>query len=380
MKTIAYIIFAGFYYLYRLFCRVKPQKVFCIMTHDSGRDGNIPSLVEYLKQQKEDYSFHYISRADKSRLKSFGILKGKLSFFLVKPYHLATSAFILLDNIFLPMAYMRFRKNVKVIQLWHGTGSIKKFGQDVNSGRLKELEKQANSRTTHLIVNSDSTKSIYAAAFGISPDKLYTYGLPRTDILFDKQKLLERAQDFYRQYPRLAGKKLLLYAPTFRDSKEDEDKSVADIYKIAKSLPDYVLLLRLHPHIAAAYEKAEQQAVEKADNLVSVSSYPDINTLLVAADCLITDYSSIVYEYCLLNKPMIFYAYDLEKFEKEGRGFYHAYETYVPGPLAKNIDELVALIRNNHSSDDKIRDFVTDSYNYVDGKASERIYNYIFKN
>lgn len=379
MKTIGYIIFAGFYYLYRFFCRVNPQKVFCIMTHDSGRDGNIGSLVEFLKQQKEGYSFHYISRSEKSRLMSFGILKGKVSFFLVKPYHLARSAFILLDNAFLPMAYISFRKNVRVIQLWHGTGSIKKFGQDVNSGRLKELEKRANSRITHLIVSSDTIKKIYANSFGVSLDKVYTYGLPRTDIFFDKSKLQERSQAFYKQYPQLAGKRLLLYAPTFRDNEAEENRSIRDIYKIAGSLPDYILLLRLHPYVADAYEKAEQQAAERADNIVSVSSYPDLNTLLVVADYLITDYSSIVFEYSLLNKPMIFYAYDLEEFQNCGRGFYYDYESYVPGPVAKNIDELLELIRNNHVSNDKIQDFVTDSYKYLDGRASERIYNNIFK-
>lgn len=379
MKTVGYLVFAGFYYIFRLFCRVKPKKVFCIMTHDSGRDGNIGALVEYLKQQKEGYSFHYIRKSEKNRLMSFHIMKGKVSFFIVKPYHLATSSYVLLDNVFLPMAYISFRKNVRIIQLWHGTGTIKRFGQDVNTGRLKELEKRANGRMTHLIVNSDSIKSIYAGAFGVSQDKVYTYGLPRTDILFDMTKLKERAQDFYKQYPRLAGKKLILYAPTFRDNESKDNRAISDIYKIARSLPDYVIMFRLHPFVARAFEDAEQHAVKKADNIISVSSYPDINTLLIVADCLITDYSSVIFEYCLLNKPMIFYAYDLEEFCKSGRGFYRSYEEYVPGPVAKNIEELTELIRNNHLQADKIRNFVAEHYKYLDGKSSERIYNNIFK-
>jgi len=353
------------------------MKVFCVVTHDAGRDGNIGALVEYLKQ-REGFSFHYIGKSDRSNLKSFRIIKGKLSFFIAKPYQLATSAFVLLDNVFLPMAYIRFRKNVKVIQLWHGTGTIKRFGQDVNTGRLKVLEKRANEKITHLIVSSDSTKTIYEKAFGVSPDKVYTYGLPRTDIFFDRHKMIERVKEFYRQYPELAGKKLILYAPTFRDDEKGESRAISHIYKMSESLQDYIILLRLHPFVAKAFERAEQQAASRAENIVSVSSYPDINTLLLVADLLITDYSSVIFEYCLLNKPMVFYAYDLDEFRAKGRGFYENYEEYVPGPVVKNMDDLVDLIRNNQLSTDKLQDFVAKSYKYLDGKSSERIYRYIF--
>lgn len=380
MKIIGYLIFAGFYYLFRLFCTVKPMKVFGIMTHDGSRDGNVSALVEYLKEQKEDYSFHYIRKSERNRIKSFHILKGKVSFFIVKPYHLATSAFILLDNVFLPMAYIKFRKNVRVIQLWHGTGTIKRFGQDVNIGYLKNLEKRANSRNTHLIVNSEATRSIYAGAFGINPDKVYTYGLPRTDLFFNEIKIKERVKAFYTQYSQLTGKKLILYAPTFRDNDREENRSITDINILSNKLPDdYIILLRLHPFIAEAYNKEEQQATVKADNIVSVSSYPDINTLLLVADCLITDYSSVIFEYCLLQRPMIFYAYDLDEFSSQGRGFYYSYDEYVPGLVVKNIDELVEHIKKNHIQSDKTEDFIKSNYKYLDGKASERIYNNIFK-
>lgn len=378
MKTIGYLIFAGFYYLYRLFCPVNHKKVFCIMTHDSGRDDNVFALAEYLKQQKEGYTFHYIGKTDSASAKSLHIMRGKLSFFIVKPYHLATASYVLLDNVFLPMAYINFRKEVKLIQLWHGTGTIKRFGQDVNKGRLGKLEKKANNRLTHLIVSSEATKAIYAKAFGIDEDKVFTYGLPRTDILLDRNRLQKRAVEFYRQYPQLAGKRLILYAPTFRDNERGDCRAITDIYKISRSLPDYIILLRLHPHVAKVFEKAEQLAAGRSENLVSVSSYPDINTLLLVADCLITDYSSIIFEYCLLNKPMIFYAYDLEEFDKMGRGFYRNYKEYVPGPVAGNIDELVALIRNDRLPTDKLQNFVEEHYKYLDGRSCERIYRNIF--
>ena len=123
--------------MFRLFCKINPKKVFGIMTHDGSKNGNVGVMLDYLREHGEGYIFHTIKKADRKMVKDFHILKGKLSFFIVKPYHLATSRFVLMDNIFLPLAYLRFSKNVRVIQLWHGTGTIKRFGQDVNTGKIK---------------------------------------------------------------------------------------------------------------------------------------------------------------------------------------------------------------------------------------------------
>ena len=157
------------------------------MTHDGSKDGNVAVVVDYLKKQDKDYSFQFIKKEDRRLVKKPGIWKGKLSFFIAKPYHLATSAYVLLDNTFLPMAYIRFSKRVRVVQLWHGTGTIKRFGQDVNTGQLKKLEYLANSRITHLIVNSEQSKKEYSGSFGVAEDKVFVYGLPRTDLFFDER-------------------------------------------------------------------------------------------------------------------------------------------------------------------------------------------------
>lgn len=379
MKIIGYLIFAAFYYLFRLFCPVKSKKVFCIMTHDGSKDGNVGAMVEYLQEQEKDYSFEYIKKADRNMVKSLHIIKGKVSFFIVKPYHLATSQYVLQDNVFLPMAYLKFPKSVKVIQLWHGTGTIKKFGQTVNTGKLRELERRANGRMTHLIVNSEATESEYAEAFGVPASKVSIEGLPRTDLFFHKDKVEERKQKFYQQYPDLKGKKLVLYAPTFRDHEKNDPKLMLDTEKLSKEVPkDYVILLRLHPFVIEAYKKKRSSNI-LPNNVVSMSSYSDINTLLLVSDYLITDYSSIIFEYCLMEKPMIFYAYDLEYFSDKGRGFYRPYEEYVPGPIACSTEALCELLKKDQFDIAKIRNFKQINYKYLDGKSAERIDLHIFQ-
>lgn len=379
MKIIGYLIFAGFYYIFRFFCPVKKKKVFGIMTHDGSRDGNVGALVEYLKEQGEGYSFEFIKKTDRNMVKNLHMIQGKLSFFITKPFHLATSEFVLLDNVFLPMAYMKFRKKVRVIQLWHGTGTIKRFGQDVNTGKLKDLEKKANSRITHLIVNSEETREQYAGSFGVPLNKVFIEGLPRTDLFFHQIRKEERKQKFYQQHPELDGKKLILYAPTFRDYEKENPKLTLDTEKLSRELPkDYVVLLRLHPFVTEAFkDKGNNNHLQ--ENVLSMSSYADINTLLLVADYLITDYSSVIFEYCLLEKPMIFYAYDLEEFSDHGRGFYRTYEEYVPGPIVTNTAGIIDLINKNQFDIEKIKTFKNKNYKYLDGKSAERLYLHIFQ-
>ena len=88
---------------------------------------------------------------------------------------------------------------------------------------------------------------------------------------------------------------------------------------------------------------------------------------------LITDYSSIIFEYCITEKPMIFFAYDLEEFSNHGRGFYKDYKSYVPGPVVKTSEEIIDYINKSAYSIDQIRTFNEENFPNLDGKASERI-------
>ncbi len=289
---------------------------------------------------------------------------------------MAMSKYIFLDNVFLPMAFCPMREEVKVIQLWHGTGTIKKFGQDVNEGRLKELEKRANQKITHLIVNSDETKDIYAGCFGISTDKVRVLGLPRTDVFFQKERQEKKLREFYEQYPNLKGKKLILYAPTFRDDELVHPSIAFSIDNLMEQMDDDVCLaLRLHPFVAYSIPYKGRYK----DRVYDFSLYNKLNTLLFATDCLITDYSSIIFEYVALNRPMVFYAYDLDEFKKDGRGFYNDYETYVPGPVVYTERELIKALQQERIDEEKMEKFTRRAYAYTDGKATKRLIDEVFR-
>lgn len=374
LKTIGYYLFTFVYDICRLF-PIKKKKVLCIMTHDDGEGSNVSITAKALREQSDGYSFSYITKSETLSVKSFSDFGRLLSFFFQKPYQMARSEIILLDNVFLPFAYLKRKKGTKVVQLWHGTGTIKKFGQDVNTGKLKELEKRANANITHLIVNSPEMEKLYTGAFGVSEKNTYPIGMPRTDELLrhiqkaDREKKNPDKETIYHKYMIPEGKKLVLYAPTFRDQEIEKPDITRQLDEMLEGLPeDYCIGLRLHPFVAAAMDKLELD-----QRIIKLSFESDLNALLMAADILVTDYSSIIFEYCLTERPMIFYAYDLEEFSDHGRGFYYNYESYVPGPVARTGQEVTNIIRENRFDIRKVAEFKNRHYNMLDANATGRL-------
>lgn len=371
LKTVGYLLFAFIVYIDRIFTKVNKNKVFCVMTHDSSMDSNVGIMIQTMKRHNQAFQFIKLTKESST-----------ISLFLQKTYHMATAKYILMDNTFLPMSYLHFPKSVKVVQLWHGTGTIKKFGQDFNTGQLRKLEYKANQSITHLIVNSKAIKRQYAKAFGVPLEKTYATGLPRTDLLFDKNKEKRDIEEFYKLYPELRGKKLVLYAPTFRDAEVNNPISSISYREWVERLPDdCICLLKFHPFVANNFMLSEEEQHLYGKRIWNMSSYPDTNTLLLVADVLITDYSSIIYEYCLRKKPMIFFAYDLKMFEQAGRGFYEPYESFVPGMVVNNMHELIRALNeslySNTLSQKNIEEFCNKYYDYTDGGSAERIYQLI---
>lgn len=377
-KLIGYYLFAIIYYI----CKplpIKKKRVLAISTHDDGGGSNVSLTVKALQELKQGYTFSHITKGQTLEVKGFQSLSGILFFFLTKPYQLARAEIILLDNVFLPMAYLKVKGNVKVIQLWHGTGTIKKFGQDVNTGKLKKLEYRSNQNITHLIVNSEETKKLYGKAFGIPLERVYPIGLPKTDelleLLFcanyeqDKEANISMKAALLTNYQIPESSRLILYAPTFRDHERKDPKLLERLEDMLRSLPkQYVIGLRLHPFVAEAFRN--QQLPERVYQL---SFEPDLNSLIIASDALITDYSSIIFEYCLMDKPMVFFAYDLEEFSDHGRGFYHDYMDYVPGAVVRTGEEVGRMFSDDCFDINQIRRFRERSYTNLDGKATTRL-------
>jgi CDP-ribitol ribitolphosphotransferase len=179
----------------------------------------------------------------------------------------------------------------------------------------------------------------------------------------------------YRKYNIPRDRKLILYAPTFRDNEEENPKLIELITELSNELSqEYYLGLRLHPFIAETYRQEQL-----GDRICQFSFEKDLNALLMASDILITDYSSIIFEYCITKRPMIFYAYDFNEFSDVGRGYYYDYEDFVPGPVAYRCKDVVKAIKEREFEAYDIEAFIRGNYMYADGNATKRLIQLIEK-
>ncbi|MEL7671249.1 CDP-glycerol glycerophosphotransferase family protein [Methanobacterium sp.] len=375
-KRTSYHIMAIFFYLSYLF-PINKKKILLIMTHDNTNEGNVGSTYHYFQKQDPTLIFKEVTRDNYTFKSDKNLFKNLIYMFISVPYHMATSRTIFMDNVFLPFSAVKIKKNTQLVQLWHGTGAIKKFGLDCEEKWIKKLAVTTNKNTTHFIVGSSWMKKIYKTAFEAEDNKIFNIGCSRTDIFFNKAALQEKRDEFFSSYPELSGKKIVLYAPTFRDEEYNtsEIKIHLDIDKLMSNLDDnYVLGLRLHPRIADKINISEY-STHYQDSIFDFSGYNKLNTLLICCDILITDYSSIIYEYALMKKPMIFYSYDLSKFEKSSRGFYEDYKTAVPGPVVFKTEQIGDIIKDYPADEYNIDKFLDIYLENCDGNSRKRLYD-----
>ena len=348
--------------LFKLFksSDIKNNQISFIIDSDESFKGNL----EYIKKEFEkrgNYEFHFFY---KDRLSPDSFKK------------LSSSKYIFLNDNFFPLAFMNFSPENVIVQLWHAPGASKKFGGSVDIESRPILKKISNN-TDWLIVTSDDIKKYYAEAFQISENKIKALGLPRMDYYFENHDSKELKNKFCKDYGISPDKKIILYAPTFRDEEEFNNVfNYFDLEKFNKELSDeYVLALRLHPKIKNFYK----EDISSKGQYIDVSDFKNEQELMLLSDMLITDYSSIMIEYAILNRPIVFFTYDLDNYLSKERGFYYDFEKTVPGPIVYTSDELIDAIKNNDFDKSKISSFVNTRFNEINGQSSKHVVDYLLK-
>lgn len=289
-------------------------------------------------------------------------------------YLLATSKTIITDDYCRYLLDYKLKKGQRVFQLWHACGAFKKFGLDnADSIFTPEKERAYHSQYTACFVTSEKCREIYAGAFGIDKEKCLPLGLPRTDPLVNNaDELKERAK---AKFTHLKGKKVYLWCPTFREEKGKErvfDPKL-DFDEISACLnEDEILVIKRHPLMK--YDLL----CREYSNIIDLTD-EDTLELTALADCLVTDYSSVIFEAVLLNIPVCFYVPDLKEYE---RGFYLDFPHDLPGEMTENPGGFITLLRNAAQShlgekSEKSVKFRETQLSACDGNATKRIAAYI---
>lgn len=364
--------------------RFFPQKnkiVFVASFHDNNiftyreiEKQNFPGEIVFLCKKN---CYKGIKKSVSSKV--FLIEEGKIFDEVMAAYHLSTAKTIIVDNYYGFLSVMNFRDSVECIQIWHAAGAIKNFGfmdRSVanRSNRAKKRYSKVYRNFTKVVVNSTAFANIFKDAFAIKDHQFLPFGFPRTDFYFDLKLQKRIKDDFYKKYPMFREKKIILYAPTFRPNKE-QNKLKLDLKSLYQNFnQEFVLFIRLHPTVDLS--PVSSLPSEYHNFVHDFSKKASINELLVVSNYLITDYSSIPFEFVLLDKPMIFYPYDLHEYQ-ENPGIWDNYENIVPGPIAFSTDEIIQLIKFNQFDFEKYEEFKNKWNEFSKGDSSQKLAEYI---
>lgn len=297
---------------------------------------------------------------------------------------MATARYVFLDAGSNVAGSMPVRKETIITQTWHACGAFKKFGYSVadlkfgsTAEKMEKYPYYAN--TTYVTLSSPDIAWAYEEAMMLADHKecMKPVGISRTDVFFNR-KFLETAKTrFYQRIPQALGKKVILYAPTFRGQvSEAEAPDQLDVPVLMQALEqDYVLVIRHHPHVRTLPEIPARCRGFAVD----VTRDMSVEDLICVSDICISDYSSLIFEYSLFERPMLFFAYDLEDYF-DWRGFYYNYEELAPGPVVKTNEEIIDYIRHVEERFDigRVRRFRKKFMASCDGHATERILKMVF--
>lgn len=251
------------------------------------------------------------------------------------------------------------KKKTKVVQIWHATGAIKRFGNETEHGyHIQNYD--------YAIANSDFYKKIYAKAFNIDEDKVLVTGIPNIDKLFNQAKMEELAKGLKNEYPQLIGKKVITYAPTFRGQVGKGWRELdIDLEKISEELgEDYIILYKPHPLIELPHNY-------NIKNIIPVKG-EDMVALFSVTDILVTDYSAITLSWMTFKKPVIAFVPDLKEYGKMP-GFFIDYEKEFPGAITYDEQGLIEAIHAEQVYQEKQAAFYQKTHQYTDGKSTQRV-------
>lgn len=401
---------------YRVFCHLVPvDPDLVVFDSDMGKNysGSPRAIYEQLQRTKEGGRLrpvwvftraalgHGIDDMPKCRV----VVYGSLSYYFL----MARAGVWIFDTRH--EGYLVKKKKVFYVQTWHGT-PLKKLGLDMDvfgmAGELsgnadttkaaerykKEILKES-AKWDLLISSSSFTTEAFRSCFGYTGEILEC-GYPRNDCLFEQpaQKMSdatgtdvsESGSEGNKHTGDKSGSQVILYAPTWRDDCYEGDgwygyEPELDIRQLEKALaPDYRLVVKLHYLVKADMTKFPKECIDSGF-LTVVGNERDIAGLYGEADILVTDYSSVMFDWANLHRPMYFFTYDLEKYREKLRGFYFDFEKEAPGPLCATTQELIDSIKNGSGTDgtDAYNGFIARYNTFEDGHASQKVIERILR-
>ena len=360
-----------FLHRYRLECKRcrKPERILLLSERLLDKGGNLDLIREGLKEKGISYDEFIDTRP---------IHKLPFSKIRESARLAARAKVIVLEDFYPQINIAELRKGTELVQLWHACGAFKMFGLS-ELGKSERLKQNTRNHRNYswAFVSGEQMIPFYSEAFGLSPQQVLPLGVPRTDVFFDWTYKNEITKKLYQKYPMLRGKKVVLFAPTFRGSGNKtayypRERFIVDTF--VENLPENtVLIIKNHPFVKERFLCSEKNW----DRVLDLSELENINDLLFLTSVLITDYSSCIFEAALLKIPMLFYVFDLDEYIEE-RDFYFDFSFFAPGvkvrAFEKLMEETKQLLSEEYVRDTEEQELFKKYFlSALDGHSTERI-------
>ncbi len=377
-------------FVYTTLCsrlKVRPRTILMESGHRRILMGNVLALFEALVDDDRFFNWEIIVSVSKEL---YGTVKEEYSQYsnvkvicsqsVQYAFYLSRVQFLINDNTFYP--YFSRKTGQVYLNLWHGT-PFKCMGfdePDITAWKMGNALRNFI-HCDYLLVTNEYSKELFDRAYrlsGVFNGTMLLGGYPRNDILVESAGDNEIVKTMRRKLELTEGKKVVMYAPTWRGrigspvSTEYSDK--VTLAKLLNRHDDIILLYRGHPIV--------DSEATFSGRVIDVSTYKEINDLYICSDILITDYSSSFIDYSILGKPVLFYMYD-EDLYREERGFYEEMYEQLPGPVCRSMVELSAALTKQLQATEneingKVKTFKDKYCNFDNGKATEDIINQLF--
>lgn len=354
---------------YFIMSRIYPKKGNRILIMSENRSqlmGNLEALDKRIKERNLNFKIDYSFR------KAVGNHTTIFSWAKVV-FKMAKADYIFLDDFTPILAFIDINPKTTVTQTWHAGAGFKSVGYarfGKNGSPFPTVS--CHRKYDYGLTGSESLIEVYEEVWGIDGEDIIPSGLPRLDGYLDEDRIKQFKKDFFKEYPELKNKKIILFAPTYRGRGQKTayyDYSKLDFERLYNFCGDeYAILFKMHPFIK------EQVPIEDKykDRFYNFYDYKNINDLFYITDLLITDYSSNFYEYSLMKRPVIFYTYDKEFYEIV-RGVHRSIDSSAPGKVCNNFEELMDALKNKDFEQEKIFKFVEENFTNTNNNASDII-------
>lgn len=344
-----------------------PRTILFMSEQSEQLGSNLTSVMNRMKQRGLDKNYTILTSARSAVNKHYNY---KSWYTLINK--VAQADIIFIDDHCPFLDWLILSRRTRLIQLWHAGAGFKSSGYSRWGHKGCPGPMSGHRQYDYGITSSVRIAHFYSEVFGINPEQLLPTGMPRMDEYLNPEYRNITEKNLYEIFPQIKDRKVILFAPTYRGKNRSDAHypyEMIDFDRMYKFCADeYVILFKMHPWVA------QPVPIPKAyrDKMIDVNKYPNINDLFYVTDLMITDYSSGIFEYSLMRKPMLFFAFDEIQYSYS-RGFHRPYEESAPGKVCHTFDELMDAMEKKDYDYEKVGKYIKLHFDNIDTNASDRV-------